>query len=188
MNHTNKIECRQNENNKTTTTISLFRVSEGKFGIQFVCFSFSLILTWCQWCVLARSVAIHSHRLPLYGMHRYTKIVVGYTHTSHQVVAAFSFYVVRLCMPFVFRRAWADWNSGRYCQFQQNTCTELLLYHVRSPQPICSQFHRIDSWNFKYNIETLLSFELNHFKVIDVNFFFLKICWNFFRLSRKYRI
>lgn len=157
MNHTNKIECRQNKNNKTATTISPLEWAKENLEFE-LSFSTSLSiylshsLRVCLWVFVrffscsqytrTHSVATHSHRAAY--MHRYT--TCRWIHTSHQVAALCFFFHSFFCGPFVyavfvFRRAWIDWNSYRYSQFQQNTCTELLFYQVT----LHVQFHRIDS-------------------------------------------
>lgn len=159
MNHTNKIECRQNKNNKTATTISPLEWAKENLEFE-LSFSSSLSLTrslsvfefsydFFSWSQYARthSVATHSHQAAY--MHRYT--TCRWIHTSHQVAAVCFFVHSFFCGPFVyavfvFRRAWIDWNSYRYSQFQQNTCTELLFYQVT----LHVQFHRIDSWNISH--------------------------------------
>lgn len=156
MNHTNKIECRQNKNNKTATTISPLEWAKENLEFE-LSFSTSLSLS----IYLTRSVSVFGFsydflavastlaliQSPLIHIEPLTctdtPLVVEYTHRTKSLLCVFhSFF----CGPFVyavfvFRRAWIDWNSYRYSQFQQNTCTELLFYQVT----LHVQFHRIDS-------------------------------------------
>lgn len=172
MNHTNKIECRQNENNtqnrerkrkkdsqtKTTTTISrtAFRTRLRKiwnshalslllYGPEHVCFAVaaSFLLT-----LLATAVAAATHSQPTV-LHAQVHHLVRWIHTSSCILNRCSlsrslcvcfFFVCSVRptdRPFVYvilfsRRAWIDWISCRYSQFQRNTSTELMFIHVRS--------------------------------------------------------
>lgn len=102
MNHTNEIECRQNENNKTTTTISL--LVKAKENLEFKLssfFSLSLSLFSCLFAVwLVRSLAGPPliHIGPEFHMHRHTPhcCSCGYTHRIQVTSAVFYF-----CRPFV---------------------------------------------------------------------------------------
>lgn len=116
MNHTNKIECRQNKNIKTATTISplewakenlefklSFSTSLSLFQSLPVCLWVFVRLFSCSQYARTHSVATHSHRAAY--MHRYT--TCRWIHTSHQVAAVCFFFfilfsLVRLCMPYLF--------------------------------------------------------------------------------------
>lgn len=126
MNHTNKIECRQNENNRRPHRYHLLNWE--KFGIQVICLSL-LVLLW-----VAPLIHIRSH---------YTHSYTHWIHTSNVAVAV---AVSCLYMPFVFRRAWKDKNSFRWIQYQYNTSTErlslrsLIFIKIAQFQPIFASY------------------------------------------------
>lgn len=118
MNHTNKIECRQNKNNKTATTIS--PLEWAKENLEFkLSFSTSLSLS----IYLTRSVSVFGFsydflavastlaliQSPLIHIEPLTctdtPLVVEYTHRTKSLLCVFFFIlfsVVRLCMPYLF--------------------------------------------------------------------------------------